>query len=130
MILILDNLLNNYLNILSCLIIISIFNLTKEKFIILFFIDILLNKIPITSITILLLYFLNSFIFKRIVRSNINIFILSIIYMFLFLSFIYLFYDNNYTYIYFFKKNIISFILNIVIYYVYFFHNENYEIEK
>ena len=56
---ILDNLTNNYLNILSCLIILNIFYLTKYKYLTILIIDILLNKIPYISLIIILLYLLN-----------------------------------------------------------------------
>lgn len=122
MILLLDNLINNYLNILSCLVLINIFKLNKYKFIIILIADILINQIPFISISILLIFFLNKLIFKRIVNNNINKFILICIYMLLFISFIYLLNDYNYSYTYFLKNNIFSIILNIFVYYIYIFY--------
>ena len=63
---ILDNLTNNYLNILSCLIILNIFYLTKYKYFTILIIDTLLNRIPYISLIILILYFFNKIIFKYI----------------------------------------------------------------
>ena len=122
MILILDNLINNYLNILSSLIILTIFKLDKYKFFVLVIIDILLNQIPIISIITLLLYFLNKLIFKGIVRNKTNKFIFSIIYMFIFISLLYLIYDYNFTFTYYMKDNVFSYIFNILIYYIYIFY--------
>ena len=127
MILLLDNLINNYLNILSCFVILSIFNLDKYKFFVLVIIDILLNRIPIISILILILYFLNNLIFKRIVNNNINKFIFSIIYMFLFISLLYLVYDYNFSYLYYLKINLFSFLINTLFYYVYVFNYFNFD---
>lgn len=118
----LDNIINNYLNILSCLIILTIFKLDKYKFFVLIIVDILLNRLPIISILILLLYFLNKLIFKKIVRNNVNEFIFSIIYMFIFMSCLYLINDYNFSFVYYMKDNIFSIIFNIVIYYIYIFY--------
>lgn len=122
MILLLDNLINNYLNILSCFIILSIFNLNKYKFMVIFIIDILINQNPFVSIIVLLIYFLNKVIFKRIVNSNINKFIILCLYMLLFITFIYLFNDYNYTYTYFLKNNFFSIVLNFFFYYIFIFY--------
>ena len=122
MILILDNILNNYLNILSCLIILMIFRLDKYKFFMLVIIDILLNRVPIISIIILLLYFLNKIIFKKIVKNNINMFIFSCVYMLIFISFLYLINDYNFSFSYYIKDNVFSLLFNILIYYVYIFY--------
>ena len=119
MILLLDHLINNYLNILSCLIILSIFNLNKYKIFTIFIIDTLLNQIPFITIIILLLYFLNKIIFKKIINNNLNKFIFSIIYMLMFISLLYLFNDYTFTYSYYLKTNIVSYIFNILIYYIY-----------
>ena len=122
MILILDNLINNYLNILSCLIILNIFNLNKDKFFILVIMDILSNRVPIVSILILFLYFLNKLIFRKVVKNNINKFIFSIIYMFLYISLLYLINDYNFTYLYYLKNNLFSYFFNIFIYYIHIFY--------
>ena len=76
MILIFDNLVNNYLNILSCIILLYIFKLTKNKYLVIVLIDILLNKIPYITIIFILIYFLNKFIFKKLINNNLNSFIL------------------------------------------------------
>ena len=122
MILILDNLINNYLNILSCLIILNIFNLNKDKFFILVIMDILFNRVPIVSVLILFLYFLNKLIFRKVVKNNINKFIFSIVYMFLFISLLYLINDYNFTYLYYLKTNLFSCIFNIFVYSIYIFY--------
>lgn len=122
MMLILDNLVNSYLNILSCFIVLSIFNLDKVKYFLIIIIDILLNQLPIVSIIILLLYYLNKLIFMKIVKTNIYKFILSCFYMVIFLSFFYLLNDYNYSYFYYLKTNIFSIVLNIFVYYIYIFY--------
>lgn len=119
MILILDNLINNYLNILSCFIILSIFNMNKYRFIIIFILDIFLNQIPFISIIILLLYYLNKLIFKCIVKNDINKFIIACFYMIIFLSTMYLSNNYKFSYVYYLRTNIFSIILNITIYYLY-----------
>lgn len=119
---ILDNLTNNYLNILSCLIILNIFYLTKYKYLTILIIDILLNKIPYISLIIILFYLLNKYIFKKIINSNINKFIFSIIYYFIFISILYLINRYNFSFKYYLYLNIFSFIYNILIYYIYIFY--------
>ena len=120
--LLLNNLINNYLNILSCLVILTIFNIDKYKFIVFVMIDILLNRVPIVSILILFLYFLNRLVFKKFVKNNINKFIFSIIYMFIFINLLYLINDYNFTYSYYLKSNIFSFVFNIFVYYIFIFY--------
>ena len=122
MILILDQLINNYLNILSCLIIILIINLNKTNFLILFILDIIFNKLPIISIIILMLYFFNKLLFLKLNKNNKILFILSIINMFIFISLLYLINDYNFTYIYYLKNNIYGIVFNIIIYYIYIFY--------
>ena len=122
MILLLDNIINTYLNIFSCLIILSIFNLNKKNYFILLIIDIILNKIPFVSIIILLLYYLNTLLFKYIVNNNFNKFIFSLVYYFIFTSILYFISKNNYNYFYYLKTNILSFIFNFFIYLIYIFY--------
>lgn len=122
MILILDNLVNSYLNILSCFVILSVFNLDKYKFLVLVIVDILLNRIPIISILILFIFFLNKLIFRKIVNNSLNKFVFSIIYMFLFISLLYLINEYNFTYLYYLKTNLFSFIFNIFVYYIFIFY--------
>ena len=122
MIIIIDNLVNNYLNILSCLILLIIFNLNKEKYILLVLIDILLNKTPIISIIILIIYYLNKFIFNKLIRNKFNKFLFIILYYFIFISLLYNINDYSYNYIYYIKTNLFSHIYNILIYYIYIFY--------
>ena len=122
MILIIDNLVNNYLNILSCLILLIIFNLNKEKYILLVLVDILLNKTPIISIIILIIYYLNIFIFNKLIRNKFNKFLFITLYYFIFISLLYSINDYSYTYIYYIKTNMFSHIYNILIYYIYIFY--------
>ena len=123
MILILDNLINNYLNILSCLIILSIFNLNRYNFFLIVIVDVLLNQVPVISILVFLLYLLNKIIFKKIINNNFNKFIFSIVYMFIFISFLYCINDYNFSFSYYIKANILSIFFNILIYYIYIFYN-------
>ena len=102
--------------------IILVDNLNKFKFITILILDVLFNSIPIISIIIIMLYFINKLVFKKIIRNNMNMFIFSIIYMFIFISYIYLINDYNYSYLYYFKSNILSIILNVIIYYLYIFY--------
>ena len=122
MILILDNLVNNYLNILSCLILLITFNLNKEKYLILLLIDILLNKIPIISIILIIIFLLNKFIFKRIVRNKLNNFIFLSLYYFIFISLLYSINEYKFDYLYYMKSNLISHVYNIIIYFLYIFY--------
>ena len=122
MIIILDNLVNNYLNILSCLILINIFNFNREKFIIILILDIFLNKTPIITIIILILYFLNKSVFKKIINNNFNKFIFIILYYFIFISLLYSINDYSFSYIYYNKTYLLSHIYNILIYYIYIFY--------
>ena len=121
---ILDFLINNYLNILSSLIILNIFYLTKNKYCLILIIDILVNNIPYISIIILLLYFLNKLIFNKIINNNINKFIFSIIYYFIFISILFLINRYNFSFKYYLYMNIFSFIFNLLIYYIYIFYKE------
>ena len=119
---ILDNLINNYLNILSCLIILLIINLNKYTFFVLLILDIFLNGAPIISLIILCIYYINKLIFKKIYKNNKTLFILSIINMFIFITLMYLINNYNFTYIYYLKSNIFGIIFNILIYYIYIFY--------
>ena len=121
MILILDNLINNYLNILSCLIILSILNLDRYKFFMIVIFDVLLNHVPVISILVLLLYLLNKIIFRKIINNNINKFIFSIIYMFIFIFFLYLINNYNFSFSYYIKDNILAVFFNVFIYYIWVF---------
>lgn len=122
MIIILDNLINNYLNILLCLIILTIINFNKYSFLTLFILDILLNKYPIISLIILILYFFDKLIFRKLNRNNKTLFIVSIINMFIFISILYLINNYNFNYLYYIRSNIFGIIFNILIYYIYIFY--------
>ena len=122
MILILDNIINSYLNILSCLILINIFNLNKEKYFIILLLDIIINQLPIISILLILFYYLNHFIFNKIIRNNFNKFILLSLYYFIFISLLYLINDYSFNYLYYIKTNLISHFYNILIYFIYIFY--------
>ena len=84
---ILDFLSLNLTNILLCSVLVNIFYLTDKKVYFILGIDILLNGIPFTTILIILLYYLNNFIFKFISKSFLTKYLLIIIY-YLILSFI------------------------------------------
>ena len=125
MILLFDNLVNNYINIISCLIIFYVFYLNKYSFLNLFIIDTLLNVIPYISIITLILFYLNKFIFKRLINNNINKFVLSILYYFIFISILYLLNNYNFNYLYYIVTNLFSIILNITIYFIYIFYKNS-----
>lgn len=125
MILLFDNLVNNYINIISCLIILYVFYLNKYNFLNLFIIDTLLNMVPYISIIILILFYLNRFIFKRLINNNINKFVLSILYYFIFISLLYLLNNYNFNYLYYIVSNLFSIILNITIYFIYIFYKNS-----
>ena len=113
---IVDSIINNYLNITSLLVLLHIFNINKYKIIILLLIDILLNKIPYVSIFILVLYYLNKLIFKKLVDNRLNKCIFITIYLILFITFISIINNSS------FYNNIISIIFNLLIYYIYIFY--------
>lgn len=117
--LLLDSLINNYLGIISCFTLLLIPYLNKYKFISLITIDILLNKIPIISFIILLLYFFNKLLFKILIKSNLTILLLSILNLFLFITIIYFIFNYNFSYIYYLKYNIFSICFNIIIFSIY-----------
>ncbi len=125
MILLFDNLVNNYINIISCLIILYVFYLNKYSFLNLFIIDTILNMIPYISIIILILFYLNKFIFKRLINNNINKFVLSILYYFIFISLLYLLNNYNFNYLYYIVSNLFSIILNIIIYFIFIFYKNS-----
>lgn len=122
MIILLDNLINNYLNILSCLVILLIINLNIYKFLMLFILDILLNRFPFVSLIILLLFLLDKLIFKKLYRNNKSLLIVSIINLILFMSIIHIINNYNFNYLYYLKNNIFGIIFNIIIYYIYIFY--------
>ena len=119
MILLVDNLVNNYLNILSCLIILCIFNLTKEKYFLILLLDIILNQLPVVSILIIIIFLINKFIYKRLISNKLTKFILSIFYYFIFISLLYCINDYNFSYSYYLSSLIYSHFYNIVIFFIY-----------
>ena len=119
MIILLDNILYNYLNIISALVLISIFKLNLKKCILFVIIDIVINYIPIVSLLTIILYYLNKLIFKYFINNNINKCIFITIYYFIFITLIYFIFNYNIDYIYFIKSNILSHIFNIIIYFIY-----------
>ena len=122
MILLLDTLINSYLNIFSCLIILLIINLNKYNFFGTIIIDILLNGFPIISLILLIIYSINKLIFYKLNKNKLNIFIMSIINMLLFISILFILNNYNFNYIYYIKENIFGIIFNIVIYFIYIFY--------
>ena len=119
MILILDNIINNYLNITSLLFLVIIFYLNKDKLFIIFLIDLVLNRFPLITIIIVLFYYLNKVIFKFIINNNINKIIILCLYSFLLMTAIYIINNYDISYFYYIKTNIITFIFNGIIYYLY-----------
>ena len=81
---IIDFLTLNLVHILLCTVLINIFYLNDKKIYLILSLDILINGIPFTTILIILLYYLNNFIFKFMNNTFLNKFILIIIYYFLF----------------------------------------------
>lgn len=121
MIIVLDNVINICLNIFSSIILLSLFNIKKNKFYLILLIDIILYTIPFISISLIILYFINRVIFNKIVKNNFTKFIVIILDYFIFISLIYIFNDYNINYLYFLKTNYNSHIFNILIYYIYIF---------
>lgn len=119
MLLLVDNILNNYINIMSCLVLLYIPYFTKDKFFILFIIDILLNKIPIVSIILLMLYFFDKLLYKVLLKNKITTIIVSVINLLLFLTLLYFINNYSFSILYYFKYIIVSIIFNIFIYYLY-----------
>lgn len=118
---ILDNVINNYLNVYSALILIKLLDFKKNEFYIILLVDIILYKLPIISISLIILYLINKIIFKKIIRSNLTKFIIIILDYFIFISLFYILNDYNMNYLYFMKFNYVSHIFNILIYYIYIF---------
>ena len=122
MIILLDNIINNYLNIFSLLILITIYNMNNNKKVTLLLFDIILNKIPYISVLTIILSYINKTIFKKISNNKVNKIILLVIYYLLFITIIYFIQSYNMDYFYFLKYNIPSFIFNTFIYIVYIFY--------
>lgn len=112
---IIDYLVINLTNIYLFSIILSVFKLNKGEFIIILIFDILINKIPLISLIIMLLYCLNNFIFKYLNNNFRNKYILIMIYYFIFGITLYSIYNT-------FDLSIISILIkNLPINLIYYF---------
>lgn len=121
MLLLLDNILNNYISLTSCFILFYIPKLNKDNFFLLLIFDLLLNKIPLATILILLIYFIDKFIYKIFLKNNITNFIVYIINLFIFLLLLYFINNYNFNVLYYIKYLIPSITFNIFIYFLYTF---------
>lgn len=120
----LDNIINNYLNICSCLIILNIFYFNKRNFLFTLILDVLFNQIPFITIIILFLYYLNRIVFSKIVKNSVNTFIFSLVYYVIFLIVLFLINNYNITFKYYIYMNLYSFIFNVIIFYIYIMYKE------
>lgn len=121
MTLLLDNIINTYLGLLSCFIILEINALNLKRFFILLVVDTILNKIPIISLVILIIFYINKFIYKYLNKNSINLFFISIINYFIFINILYLINNYTYNFIYYLTSNLYSILFNIIIFYIYIF---------
>ena len=112
---IVDFLVLNTVHILFCSVLVNIFYLNDKKIYLILIFDILINGVPFTTIIIILLYYLNDFIFKFINDSFLSKFILIIIYYFLFNIVLYSIF-NKFNY-YIIKNSLNSLIYNVMFYY-------------
>lgn len=120
----LDNIINNYLNICSCLIILNIFYFNKRNFLFTLILDVLFNQIPFITITILFLYYINRIVFSKIVKNSVNTFIFSLVYYVIFLIVLFLINNYNITFKYYIYMNLYSLIFNVIIFYIYIMYKE------
>ena len=125
----LDFLSVNYFNIYLVSIIIFIFIINDKLMYYILLIDLIINGIPFISMIIIILYYLNKSILKRINACFINKYILSIIYYFLFSIILYSIFNKFNLYI--IKYLINNLPLNLIYYYISLKivdrKNENYE---
>lgn len=125
----LDFLSVNYFNIYLVSIIIFIFIINDKLMYYILLLDLIINGIPFISMIIIILYYLNKSILKRINASFINKYILSIIYYFLFSIILYNIFNKFNLYI--IKYLINNLPLNLIYYYISLKivdrKNENYE---
>lgn len=125
----LDFLSVNYFNIYLASIIIFIFIINDKLMYYILLLDLIINGIPFTSMIIIILYYLNKSILKRINACFINKYILSIIYYFLFSIILYSIFNKFNLYI--IKYLINNLPLNLIYYYISLKivdrKNENYE---
>lgn len=120
----LDNIINNYLNICSCLIILNIFYFNKRNFLFTLILDVLFNQIPFITIIILFLYYINRIVFSKIVKNSVNTFIFSLVYYVIFLIVLFLINNYNITFKYYIYMNLYSLIFNVIIFYIYIMYKE------
>lgn len=125
----LDFLSVNYFNIYLVSIIIFIFTINDKLMYYILLLDLIVNGIPFISMIIIILYYLNKSILKRINACFINKYILSIIYYFLFSIILYSIFNKFNLYI--IKYLINNLPLNLIYYYISLKiidrKNENYE---
>lgn len=125
----LDFLSVNYFNIYLVSIIIFIFIINDKLMYYILLLDLIINGIPFISMIIIILYYLNKSILKRINACFINKYILSIIYYFLFNIILYSIFNKFNLYI--IKYLINNLPLNLIYYYISLKiidrKNENYE---
>ena len=125
----LDFLSVNYFNIYLVSIIIFIFIINEKLMYYILLLDLIINGIPFISMIIIILYYLNKSILKRINACFINKYILSIIYYFLFSIILYSIFNKFNLYI--IKYLINNLPLNLIYYYISLKiidrKNENYE---
>ena len=113
---ILDFLTLNITGILLSSVLLNIFYLNKKRIFIILGIDIILNGIPFVTIILILLSYLNNFIFKYFNFNFINMYICLIIYYFLFNIILYSIFNPFNTYI--LKLVINNLIYNLIIFYI------------
>lgn len=125
----LDFLSVNYFNIYLVSIVIFIFIINDKLMYYILLLDLIINGIPFISMIIIILYYLNKSILKRINACFINKYILSIIYYFLFSIILYSIFNKFNLYI--IKYLINNLPLNLIYYYISLKiidrKNENYE---
>lgn len=112
----LDFLSVNYFNIYLVSIIIFIFIINDKLMYYILLLDLIINGIPFISMIIIILYYLNKSILKRINASFMNKYILSIIYYFLFSIILYSIFNKFNLYI--IKYLINNLPLNLIYYYI------------
>lgn len=106
----------NYFNVYLVSIIIFIFIINDKLMYYILLLDLIINGIPFISMIIIILYYLNKSILKRINACFINKYILSIIYYFLFSIILYSIFNKFNLYI--IKYLINNLPLNLIYYYI------------
>lgn len=113
---IIDFLILNTNSILSCTMLLNIFNLTEKKLYYLLCLDLIINGVPFVTIILLLLYYLNMIIFKYLNNSFLNKYICLIIYYFVFNIVLYSIFNHISMFI--INKLIDNLAFNLLFYYV------------